>query len=378
MVFHRIDDPARLHALIDAILLIEVNASLSELLAIIVEEAAKLVGARYGALGVIASDGVSLSRFVTYGVDEATRARIGTPPRGAGVLGEVVHAPHAVRVDDLATHAGAIGFPANHPTMHRFLGVPVTTGDGHVFGNLYLTDRLDGEPFDEGDELLVHAFARAAGLVIDQATIRSQLREFTLAEERERLARDLHDTVIQRLFAVGLMLQLNLRAPLDHDVRQRTSLAVDELDTTVREIRNTIFEIDQDNYAEAPLTTRIRSLANEVAARLGVHVELEIVDGLDAAVAYRCANNTVQALREMLSNVARHSAASDVHVRVEIDDDMLVLSAKDNGVGFVAPVGAGRGLRNLSARAHELGGECTVESAIGRGTLVTWSAGRSE
>ena len=378
MVFHRIDDPARLHALIDAILLIEVNASLSELLAIIVEEAAKLVGARYGALGVIASDGVSLSRFVTYGVDEATRARIGTPPRGAGVLGEVVHAPHAVRVDDLATHAGAIGFPANHPTMHRFLGVPVTTGDGHVFGNLYLTDRLDGEPFDEGDELLVHAFARAAGLVIDQATIRSQLREFTLAEERERLARDLHDTVIQRLFAVGLMLQLNLRAPLDHDVRQRTSLAVDELDTTVREIRNTIFEIDQDNYAGAPLTTRIRSLANEVAARLGVHVELEIVDGLDAAVAYRCANNTVQALREMLSNVARHSAASDVHVRVEIDDDMLVLSAKDNGVGFVAPVGAGRGLRNLSARAHELGGECTVESAIGRGTLVTWSAGRSE
>src|ERR1035438_8422457 len=98
---------------------------------------------------------------------------------------------------NLTQHEGSAGFPPNHPEMTRFLGVPVTTGDGHVFGNLYLCDRVDGLSFNEEDEQLIEAFGRAAGLVIDQERLRSNTRELTLSEERERLARDLHDTVIQ-------------------------------------------------------------------------------------------------------------------------------------------------------------------------------------
>jgi len=376
MAFHRITDPERLHALIDAILLIETDAHLNDLLRTIVDTASQLVGARYGALGVVASDGRTLSRFITYGVDEATRASIGHNPHGHGVLGETIRLATSLRVDDLRRHEGSSGFPAHHPVMERFLGVPVTTGDGHVFGNLYLTDRLDGQPFDDQDQQLVEAFGRAAGLVIDQATLRRDLRELTLGEERERLARDLHDTVIQRLFGVGLALQLTLSTSLDDQARSRINSALDELDTTIHEIRTTIFEIDQDDFDSGSLEDRIATLSNEVATRLGIEVDLQLSPTLSHLVGKHSGHHTVQALREMLSNVARHSEATHASVRVDIDENLIVVMVEDNGVGFAAPVGPGRGLRNLTSRARELGGECTVDSVVDRGTLVRWTANR--
>ena len=269
MAFHKINDPVRLHALIDAIPLIEADADIEGLLGRIIEGASRLVGARYGALGVISGDGVTLSRFITYGLDDAQRAAIGPEPQGKGVLGEIILHPTPPRIDDLATHATSLGFPPNHPPMHRFLGVPVTTGDGHIFGNLYLTEPLDGEPFSQEDEHLVEAFGRAAGLVIDQDLLRASVRELTLSEERERLARDLHDTVIQRLFGVGLALQISLSSVLDDDVRSRINSVLDELDATIHEIRTTIFEIDQEQPMGQSIEASGAELAGEVQSRLG-------------------------------------------------------------------------------------------------------------
>jgi signal transduction histidine kinase len=374
--YHHIDDPKRLHALLDAILLIETDAHLNELLRTIVETAAHLVGARYGALGVVGSNATTLTRFVTYGVDEGTRAAIGHNPHGHGVLGETIRHASPVRVDNLLTHEGSSGFPANHPIMERFLGVPVITGDGHVFGNLYLTDRLDGAAFDEQDQDLVEAFGRAAGLVIDQATLRHELRELTLSEERERLARDLHDTVIQRLFGVGLALQVTLGAELDDASRQRINGALDDLDATIHEIRTTIFEIDQDDFDAGNLEERLTTLSEEVGTRLGIDVSLDVAPTINHLVGKHCGHHAVQALREMLSNVARHSQASHASVSVGVEADHIVVVVADDGVGFSAPVGAGRGLRNLVSRARELGGDCHVDSAPGRGTLVRWTANR--
>jgi signal transduction histidine kinase len=376
MAFHRITDPERLHALLDAILLIEVDANLNDLLRTIVQAATQLVGARFGALGVVASDGHTLSRFVTHGVDEYVREAIGREPHGRGVLGETIHVASPLRVEDLSAHAGFEGFPENHPAMRRFLGVAVVTGDGHVFGNLYVADRLDDQPFDEQDEQLVEAFGHAAGLVIDQATLRSHLRELTLSEERERLAKDLHDTVIQRLFGVGLALQLTLTSTLDDQVRGQINNVLDELDTTIHEIRTTIFEIDQDDFEGVNLSERVTTLTNEVAARLGIDVGLRLSSEIDNAVGSRCAHHAIQALREVLSNVARHSQASYAWVDVDIEEDLVVIHVTDDGVGFVAPVGPGRGLRNLTSRARELGGYCTIDSSPGHGTLVTWTAHR--
>jgi signal transduction histidine kinase len=376
VAFHKINDPQRLHALIDAILLIETDADLDDLLTRIVDTASRLVGAKYGALGVIGGDGTTLTRFVTHGIDDETRAAIGPEPRGRGLLGEIIHRRAILRLDDLTSHEGSAGFPPNHPPMARFLGVPVATGDGHIFGNLYLTNPADGPPFSEEDEQTIEAFGRAAGLVIDQATMRANLRELTLSEERERLARDLHDTVIQRLFGVGLALQTSLPLVVDEIVRTRVNKVLDELDTTIHEIRTTIFEIDQDLPVGETLAHRVKALSREVETRLGVLADVKIAPGIDDKVGPQCAHHCVQALREILSNVVRHSQATVVYVQLDTSEDLVEVIVRDNGVGFVPNIGSGRGVRNLVSRARELGGNCTIDSKIGSGTTVRWSANR--
>jgi signal transduction histidine kinase len=377
VAFHKINDPERLHALIDAILLIETDADLDGLLSRITETASRLVGARYGALGVIARDGTTLSRFITYGLDPVAQAAIGTEPRGHGLLGEIIRLRTTLRIDDLAKHETSVGFPPNHPPMQRFLGVPVTTGDGHIFGNLYLTDPLDGEAFSEEDEQLTEALGRAAGLIIDQAMLRSNMRELTLSEERERLARDLHDTVIQRLFGVGLALQMSLHSIDNDDVRDRINNVLDELDATIHEIRTTIFEIDQDLVVGPTLEQRVKKLSAEIESRLGVLADVKVSADIDEFVGPRCAQHSVQALREILSNVVRHSEASAVDIQIDTSDNLIEIVVHDNGVGFVPNVGSGRGVRNLASRARELGGNCTIESKRGGGTTVRWTADRS-
>jgi signal transduction histidine kinase len=378
VAFHKINDPERLHALIDAILLIETDADIDGLLSRIIETASRLVGARYGALGVIAGDGVTLSRFITYGLDTEERAAIGAEPRGKGILGEIIHHPAPLRIDDIGTHPKSFGFPPNHPPMDRFLGVPVCTGDGHIYGNLYLTEPLNGEPFSEEAEQLLEAFGRAAGLVIDQEMLRTSMRELTLSEERERLARDLHDTVIQRLFGVGLALQISLSSVLDDDVRSRINNVLDELDATIHEIRTTIFEIDQDEPTGQTLEARVAQLSGEVESRLGILAELKVASGIDSDIGPRCARHVVQALREILSNIVRHSEASVVEIQVDTTQNLIEVIVRDNGVGFHPNIGSGRGLRNLSSRARELGGDCTIESEIGSGTMVRWTANRMD
>jgi signal transduction histidine kinase len=374
VAFHKINDPARLHALIDAILLIETDADLDELLSLIIETASRLVGARYGALGVIDADGTSLARFITFGLDEEERAAIGPEPHGHGLLGEIIRERATVRLDDLTEHPSSSGFPLHHPPMHRFLGVPVATSDGHIFGNLYLTDPMDGHAFSEEDEQLTEAFGRAAGLVIDQELLRSNMRELTLSEERERLARDLHDTVIQRLFGVGLALQTALPAIDDDVVRGRINNVLDELDATIHEIRTTIFEIDQDRLSGVKFADRVKALSSEIETRLGVLAQVDVVSGIDDIVDPQCAQHCVQALREILSNVVRHSHATAVNVRVGTVDDLIEIVVSDNGVGFTPNVGSGRGVRNLTSRARELGGNCTIKSKLDGGTTVRWTA----
>jgi signal transduction histidine kinase len=377
VAFHKINDPERLHALIDAILLIETDADLDGLLSRIIETASRLVGARYGALGVISRDGTTLSRFITYGLDPEERASIGVEPRGHGLLGEIIRRRTTLRIDELAQHENSSGFPPNHPPMQRFLGVPVTTGDGHIFGNLYLTEPLNGGPFSEEDEQLTEALGRAAGLIIDQAMLRTNMRELTLSEERERLARDLHDTVIQRLFGVGLALQMSLHSIVNDEVRDRINNVLDELDETIHEIRTTIFEIDQDLVVGPTLEQRVKKMSGEIESRLGVLANVKVSADIDNNVGPRCAQHCVQALREILSNVVRHSEASEVDIQLDTNQNLVEVIVHDNGVGFIPNVGSGRGVRNLASRARELGGNCTIESRIGGGTTVRWTADRS-
>jgi len=372
--YRGIDDSAKLHALINAILTIEADADLSTLLTAVVEQATALIGARYGALGVLGNDRSHLVEFITVGLSPQERVAIGPFPAGKGLLGRVITDDECLRVDQLSTHLDRSGFPANHPPMETFLGVPVRLGTGTVYGNLYLCEKIDGSLFTESDEALVDTLGRVAGLLIDKAQLRLQLTELTLANERERMARDLHDTVIQRLFAVGLMLQGATNTEIPDPVRRTIERAVDDLDETIREIRTTIFAIsrapDDDSFT---VRRRLLELCDEVGSRLGIEVSISFHGPLDAVISENAANHVVLAAREALSNVVRHAEATSAVVEVMASADGLTLRVLDDGCGIDPEVsGKGRGLANLTGRAAELGGWCTVQPGPEGGTAVEW------
>lgn len=372
---HRtIRDAARLHALIDAMLLVEEESSLDELLQRVVDVAADLVGVRYAALGVLDSHRTSLRAFLTHGVTPEERERIGALPTGKGLLGRVIDEPETLCLEDLSASPFSSGFPPNHPPMRQFLGVPVRLRDGAVFGNLYLCDRLDGEPFTPEDAAVVEALGRSAGLAIAEARLREQLHEVTLAEERTRLARDLHDTVIQRLFAVGLSLQPIAGEELTEAARRRLDDAIDELDATIRDIRTTIFEIRERRGDDASLRHELRSIVDEATSRLGLRVSVEFVGPLDAMVGPIAAGHVVHVVRELISNVVRHAQATRATLTVAVENGRLEVVVADDGIGPRAWAQGGNGLENVRCRAAALGGTAEIAAREGGGTVVTFTA----
>src|SRR5689334_15321494 len=164
------DYQERLRALLDAVVGIGADLDMNSTLDRIVRAACELAGARYGALGVVGRDGKRLVRFITHGVSPAEIAAIGPYPEGHGILGLLIEHPEPIRLHDLAEHPRSYGFPANHPPMQTFLGVPIRTRE-HAYGNLYLTEKADGADFTEDDERAVTALAAAAGVVIDNARL---------------------------------------------------------------------------------------------------------------------------------------------------------------------------------------------------------------
>jgi len=375
--FHRVSDPERLHALIESMLLIESELDLPVLLRSIVSVASELAGARYGALGISTSDGSELNQFITYGLTAEEQRRIGDLPTGHGLLGGVLHDAKSRRSPNIDHEPDSVGFPANHPKMTTFLGVPVLAGDGRVFGTLYLCDRIDGEPFSEEDEALVEGFGRAASLIVDKALLRAQLREFTLTEERERMARDLHDTVIQRLFAVGLSLQSVVSSNLEPASRERVMSSIDDLDATIREIRTTIFEITRERSAPAAgLRGRVLSIIGEVTTKLDLPVDVTFEGPLDTVVGPTASDHLIKVLRELLTNIVRHASATHVHVSIELRGGELTVCVADDGIGLRPGRTPGRGLRNLADRAQELQGSFDVSPGESGGTLVLWTARR--
>ena len=205
--------------LLDAINVVGSDLSLPIVLRRIAESARELVGARYAALGVIGEDR-HLSEFITVGIDPETYAAIGDLPEGHGILGLLIVDPKPLRLRDLTTHPQSYGFPANHPPMRSFLGVPIRVRN-EVFGNLYLCEKEGAEEFNEVDEHLAVALASAAAVAVDNARLVERVEQLAVLEDRGRIARDLHDKVIQRLFATGLELQTMLPSNAQRDLDER-------------------------------------------------------------------------------------------------------------------------------------------------------------
>jgi signal transduction histidine kinase len=526
----------RKDVLLEAGLTLASELSLPVVLQRIVDLAAELTDARYGALGVI-GEGEQLVDFITTGISAEQRKAIGPLPRGRGILGLLIHEPRIVRIKDIGDHPKSVGFPANHPPMHSFLGAPVQAL-GKIYGNIYLADKRGTREFSLEDERSLHVLATQAGVAIanaslyqktlqrerwleaqhemtndilegadadslltsvaeharnlagadaatiltttsttgqlvvaaavgayapqvhgqqvlaaesisgavmetgeplhtddasthkrgyqpiirlgrvgpaifvplrvrgratgtlmvantkggrrfDESTIRlvgtfadqasvaieygraqADLRRLGLMDERERIAKELHDGIIQSLFAVGMGLQGTALMAGSPETAARIEGAVGELDRVIRDLRNYIFGLRPGILADRHLDEALRELGEDIQKRSTAVVEVKVDAELAAVVSSR-AHQIVQLTREALSNVARHAQAKRSVVRLARDGTTAVLTIEDDGIGFdVTSDSAGNGLRNMRERAEAMGGTLKVSSKAGKGTKL--------
>ena len=369
--YTRVNDPEKLRRLMGAVLMIAADVELTDLLRHLVEEAKSLVQSRYAALGVLNPARTGLEQFITVGLSQAEEAQIGDRPTGRGVLGLLITEPAPLRLSHLEEHPGRYGFPVNHPPMTSFLGVPVRVRDD-VYGNLYLTDKEGATEFTDEDEALAEALALAAGVAIENNRLHDRVLLMSVLDDRDRIARDLHDRVIQRVYAVGMNLQGATRLPERDQVVERVSRAIDDLDLTISGIRSAIFELSE---AALPggLRQAVLQLAEELADTLGVRPEVRFEGAVDNAVPQHVGDHVLAVVREGLTNAGKHSQASRYEVTLGVTD-RVVLELLDDGIGIELPLTTpGLGLINLRDRAEKLGGTFEIHPRDRGGARLVWA-----
>jgi signal transduction histidine kinase len=317
-----------LRALTAAGMALTADLSLDDLLQKLVEVAVVQIDARYGALSVLDSDD-RIQKFLTVGISEEERARIGSPPSGHGLLGVLLREGASLRLDDMAADPRSVGFPPHHPPMKTLLGVPVRAR-GRIIGNLYLSDKATGEPFTYRDEEMVRFLATQAAVAVENADLQEETRlraeSLTRLEERDRIAMDLHDGVIQTVYAVALHLEdIAERLPASAEsMRPEVERAMSDLDRVIQEIRGYIFDL-------RPRVSHVGDLPS--------------------------------ALRQLIDS-----------------QEIVELKIADDGVGFdrSAESDHKQGFRNMRDRARSVGAEFTCRSKVGEGTRIVVRLPREE
>jgi signal transduction histidine kinase len=344
-----------------------------EVLQVIVDRVRELVDADYAALGIVGLDG-RIERFITAGIDPHGRKMIGAPPTGRGLLGLIIREVRPYRIPSIAEHPDSAGFPPNHPPMTSFLGVPVTT-KGVSIGNLYLTDKRGSTEFSAADQRLVELFARHAGIAIDNARLHAQAGRLAVAEERERIGRDLHDGIIQSLYAVGLSLEdvPELMSEEPDEAVGRVDGAIEAINIAIRDIRNFIYGLRPEAVDGTQVIAGLAALAEEVRHGGLVEVDTQLDQAADPGLDPMSGAELLNLVREALSNAVRHGRAQRIALDLALVDGRISLEILDDGVGFdpAREPGPGHhGLANMRARSAALGGSLEIRSAPGAGTRV--------
>jgi len=364
----------QLNALDQAVRGISGVLDLDRVLQVIVDRVRELVDAQYAALGIVDGDG-QIERFITSGISGEERKRIGALPRGRGLLGLIIRENRTYRIPDIAVHAERYGFPLEHPEMHSFLGMPIIT-QGAAVGRLYLTNKLGAAEFSPDDQRLVEMFALHAGIAIENARLHDQVRRLAVVDERDRISRDLHDSVIQAIYAQTLALDdvPELVADDPDEARRRVDEAIDALHAVIRDIRNFIFGLRPVLLETGSLADGIEHLATELRRNGGVEVEVEVTTPGIEDLPIELVAELLSIAREGLSNIARHASATRALISLtDSGSGQLRLELTDNGRGFRADDDVARGhhgLANMRARTEGLGGTFELSSGDGAGTRI--------
>ncbi len=362
-----------LAAMGDAVRAIAGERSMEPVLQGIVNASRELAGARYAALGIPDGDG-AFAQFITSGMSEEEIAAMGPLPRTHGLLGAMLDAERPYRAEDIRRDPRFRGWwPAAHPQMSSFLGVPIRSPDG-VLGALYLTEKEAGGDFSEDDERLIEMLAAHASIAIENARLYERGRELSFVEERTRLARDLHDSMVQKLFGVALVAESAVTL-LERDpagARNQVEKIQELAQDAIGELRSLIFQlrpaaVESEGLAAA-LAKHVQVLRRVHGQRIELHTagEPRIRPEVDADV-FRIA-------QEALHNALKHAAADDLEVRLEERPSQLSLVVRDDGVGFDPGSAAHRskrlGLTSMEERARSLGGSLAIDSVRGEGTTI--------
>jgi len=360
-------------ALSDVLLAVASERSVASILQQLVHAARELAGARYAALGVPDGEG-AFAEFITSGMSDKLIASMGPLPRTHGLLGAMLEADRPYRTRDIHDDPRFKGWwPRAHPDMRSFLGVPIVSRSG-VIGAFYLTEKLAAPEFDEDDEKLIVMLAAHAATTIENARLYERSRELSIVEERNRLARELHDSVSQKLF--GLVLSAEAAGTLlDRDPGEARA-ELDRLRTLAQEVmeelRSLVFELRPPALESEGLATALRKHVDVLRRvyRREIHLELT---GTPRRVP-ELEREVFRVAQEALQNALRHADATRLDVELAANDRRLLLTVRDDGVGF-DPQAAGvrsrrLGLTSMEERAEALGGTLSIESRPGEGTTV--------
>jgi signal transduction histidine kinase len=366
-------DSTAFRTLSDVVLAIAAEREVEPVLQRLAHAARELGGARYAALGVPDGEG-GFARFITSGMSDELIAAMGPLPRTHGLLGAMLESTEPYRTPDIHTHARFRGWwPSAHPDMRSFLGVPIVARGG-VIGALYLTDKEGAPQFSAADERLIVLLAAHAAIAIENARLYERSRELSIVEERNRLARELHDAVTQQLFGVVLAAESagELLARGDDAAGEELERVQALARAAMDELRSVVFELRPASLEAEGLAQVLRKHVEVLRRVSGRAIELRV--GSPPALGAEAAGQVFRIAQEALQNALRHAGDARIEVRLEDGGGRLALSVADDGRGFDrdAPGVRGRrlGLTSMEERAAELGGRLAIVSSPGAGTTV--------
>jgi signal transduction histidine kinase len=366
-------ETSALQAMSDAVLAIAAELSVEAVLQRLVDAARELAGARYAAIGVPDGEG-AFERFITSGMSDELVAAMGPLPRTHGLLGAMLESERPYRTLDIRRDPRFRGWwPRAHPQMRSFLGVPIVARGG-IIGAFYLTEKVGAEAFGEDDEQLIEMLAAHAAIAIENARLYERSRELSVVEERNRVARELHDSVTQNLF--GVVLAADAAATLldrDPDAARLQLRRVQDLARAgMDELRSLIFELRPAALADEGLAPTLRKHIAVLRRVHGQDIAFKVAGKPRAGGAGD--GDVFRIAQEAIHNAVRHAQAERIDVGLDARNGRLVLTVEDDGAGFDPGAAAVRGRRlgltSMEERARALGGALTIDSRPGAGTRV--------